>query len=132
MAVVDLNDRVCSGGVLTERRARFVYEAARLAAIAANAPIVPEVWEDREQSFRLQFREVIAKQSGPDRSSSAEDLHEAWVEAYRKMGWQYGTVRDRDAKLHPDMVPYARLGQLERDKDDVFVALCEIARQWIY
>lgn len=30
------------------------------------------------------------------------------------------------------MVPYARLGQLERDKDAVFVALCEIARQWIY
>jgi hypothetical protein len=30
------------------------------------------------------------------------------------------------------MVPYAELGQLERDKDDVFIALCEIARQWIY
>ena len=30
------------------------------------------------------------------------------------------------------MVPYGRLGQLERDKDDVFVALCEIARQWVY
>jgi len=29
-------------------------------------------------------------------------------------------------------VPYADLGQLERDKDAVFVALCEIARQWIY
>ena len=35
-------------------------------------------------------------------------------------------------KTHPDLVPYAQLGQLERDKDAVFVALCEIARQWIY
>lgn len=25
-----------------------------------------------------------------------------------------------------------KLGQLERDKDAVFVALCEIARQWVY
>ena len=30
------------------------------------------------------------------------------------------------------MVPYHDLGQLEQDKDSVFVALCEIARLWIY
>jgi hypothetical protein len=29
------------------------------------------------------------------------------------------------------MVPYDDLGQLEKDKDSVFVALCEIARLWI-
>jgi len=39
---------------------------------------------------------------------------------------------DREKKIHPDLVPYADLRQLERDKDAVFVALCEIARQWIY
>ena len=44
----------------------------------------------------------------------------------------YGPVYDRGQKMHPDLVPYADLGQLERDKDAVFVALCEIARQWIY
>jgi len=33
---------------LNERRAVFVYEAARLAAIAAQAPIVPVPWEERE------------------------------------------------------------------------------------
>ena len=27
---------------LTERRAQFVYDAARLAAMAANAPVIPE------------------------------------------------------------------------------------------
>ena len=117
---------------LTERRAWFVYEAARLAARAAKAPIVPELWERREDAFREQFRLVIFRQCGADRKMSPRELHEDWVEAYRAMGWQYGLERDVNAKTHPDMVPYDDLGQLERDKDEVFVALCEIARQWIY
>ncbi len=117
---------------ITERRAEFVYDAARLAAIAADAPIVPEPWDMREQPFRDQFLDVIEKQCGPDRSSSPEELHESWVQAYIDMGWNYGEVRDTEKKTHPDMVPYENLGQLEQDKDAVFVALCEIARQWVY
>jgi hypothetical protein len=114
------------------RRAEFVYEGARIAAIAAEAPIIPEAWEDREEAFRDQFLDVIEQQTGPDRSSSPEALHESWVQAYIDMGWTYGPERDTEKKTHPDMVPYAKLGQLERDKDAVFVALCEIARQWVY
>ena len=117
---------------LTERRARFVYEGARLAAIAATAPIVPVPWDEREAPFRMQFLKVIERQCGPDRSQSPEELHGSWMQAYYTMGWVYGDVYDREAKVHPDLVPYARLGQLERDKDSVFVALCEIARQWVY
>ena len=117
---------------LNERRAEFVYEGARIAAIAAKAPIIPEPWGDREQPFKDQFLEVIEKQCGPDRSADPEALHEEWVIAYEEMGWTYGDVRDPEKKTHPDMVPYNQLGQLERDKDAVFVALCEIARQWIY
>ncbi len=48
------------------------------------------------------------------------------------MGWVYGEPYDREKRIHPDLVPYAQLGQLERDKDAVFVALCNIARLWIY
>jgi hypothetical protein len=54
------------------------------------------------------------------------------MEAYYAMGWSYGEEYDREAKTHPDLVPYAQLGRLEREKDSVFVALCEIARQWIH
>jgi hypothetical protein len=116
---------------VNDRRARFIYEGARLAAIAANAPIIPERWEDRDNGFREQFLEVIERQCGPDRKSSPKELHDDWVEAYKKLGWKYGSVRSVEMKTHPDMVPYEELGQLEKDKDDVFVALCEIARQWI-
>lgn len=117
---------------LTERRAEFVYEGARIAAIAANAPIIPEPWMWREKPFKDQFIEVIERQCGPDRKTSPEELHDDWVKAYEAMGWVYGEERDPVKKTHPDMVPYWELGQLERDKDAVFVALCEIARQWVY
>lgn len=117
---------------LNHRRSKFVYEAARLAAIAAEAPIIPELYEDRESSFRKQFEEVTEKQMGPNRNSNAEELHQDWVEAYKAMGWVYGEVRDPVAKTYPDMVPYEELGHLERDKDAVFVAMCEIARKWAH
>jgi hypothetical protein len=117
---------------LNERRAEFVYNAARLAAIGANAPIIPVEWKDREEPFKQQFLKVIERQCGEQRSKSPEELHGSWMQAYFAMGWVYGEEYNRENKTHPDLVPYADLGQLEKDKDAVFVALCEIARQWIY
>jgi RyR domain-containing protein len=116
---------------ITEARARFVYEAARLQAFAVDAPVVPEPFDDRDGPFRLQFLNVIEMMCGPDRKSSPEELHDDWVRAYETMGWRYGPVRDVEAKTHPDMVPFDQLEQREQDKDAVFVALCEIARLWI-
>ena len=116
---------------LNLRRAVFVYEGARIAAIASKAPIVPATWGEREQDFRDQFLKVIERQCGPQRSQSPEELHGSWMQAYFLMGWKYGEVYDREARIHPDLVPYAQLGTLERDKDAVFVALCEIARLYI-
>lgn len=117
---------------LNERRAKFVYEGARLAAIATGAPIIPDGWDEREDAFIQQFLEVIERQCGPLRSDSPEELHGSWMQAYIEMGWVYGEEYDRDARVHPDLIPYAQLGQLERDKDGVFVALCEIARIYIH
>ena len=117
---------------LLESKAWFVYEGARLAAMAANAPIVPVKWEEREEPFRNQFIKVIERQCGDQRSNSPEELHGSWMQSYYSMGWVYGEKYDRENKIHPDLVPYNQLGQLERDKDAVFIALCEIARQWIY
>ena len=117
---------------LTVARAAFVYDGARLAAIAARAPVIPVPWVDREQAFQDQFLEVIERQCGPLRSASPEELHGSWMQAYLGMGWVFGEKYDREKRIHPDLVPYAKLGRLERDKDAVFVSLCEIARQWIY
>ena len=115
-----------------ERQAAFVYDGARLAAMAAQAPIIPVPWVEREEAFRTQFLAVIGRQISELRSKSPEELHGSWMQAYFSMGWVYGEEYDREKKIHPDLVPYADLGQLERDKDAVFVALCEIARLFIY
>ena len=117
---------------LNERRSEFVYNSARLAAIAAKAPIVPVEWAHREDAFKNQFLKVIERQCGEQRSKSPEELHGSWMQSYFAMGWIYGEAYSLANKVHPDLVPYADLGQLERDKDAVFVALCEIARQFIY
>lgn len=117
---------------LNGRRAEFVYNAARLAAIAVNAPVIPVIWSEREQPFREQFLKVIERQCGEQNSKSPEELHRSWMQSYFTMGWIYGEKYDREKKTHPDLVPYSELGQLRWDKDAVFVVLCEIARQWIY
>ena len=117
---------------LTERRAEFVYNGARIAAQAANAPVIPDVWAEREQAFKDQFYPVIEKQCGDKRSSDPEELHGTWMDEYFRMGWVYGPEYSRENKVHPDLVGYWELGQLERDKDAVFVMLCEIARLYIY
>uniref|UniRef100_A0A6H1ZAL0 Putative ryanodine receptor, RyR, domain containing protein n=1 Tax=viral metagenome TaxID=1070528 RepID=A0A6H1ZAL0_9ZZZZ len=116
---------------VTERRAKFVYNGARLAAQAANAPIIPAPWDEREEPFKSQFRQVIERQCSDQRSHSPEELHGSWMQAYFSMGWVYGSEYSRENKTHPDLVPYADLGQLERDKDAVFVILCEIARLYV-
>lgn len=114
---------------LGERRAWFVYEAARIENEAAKRPINPEAWPERDQKFRRNMIRAVARQCGPWRLTSPAKLHQAWVEAYEKMGWKYGRVRDPILKTHPDMVPFAKLGRKEQEKDWVFFMLCEIARR---
>ena len=116
---------------LIERKSEFVYNAARLAAIAAEAPIIPVMWDEREQAFKDQFLEVIERQCGDQRSMSPEELHGSWMQSYISMGWVYGDKYDQEQRIHPDLVPYSQLNDRERDKDAVFITLCEIARQWI-
>lgn len=118
-------------GTLLERQAIFVYEAARMQAAAVNAPVVPEPWSTRGERFRAQFLEITEKMMGPDRYTTPQQAHDSWWRAYEQLGWTYGPVRDVAAMTHPDMVPFNELGWEERVKDAVWIALCEIARQWI-
>jgi len=114
---------------LRERRAVFVYEAARLENVAAGRPINPEPWIFRDFDFRKNMIQAVDDQCGESRLDSPEALHDKWVKAYETMGWKYGKHRDPIAKTHPDMVPFDQLGQKEQEKDWVFFMLCEIARR---
>lgn len=118
-------------GSLLERQAIFTYEVARLQAAAVNAPIVPEPWSQRDEAFRKQYLAITAKQMGPDHFSDPVAAHDSWWQKYIDMGWTYGPVRDVEAKTHPDMVPFEDLGWEERIKDAVWIALNDLARNYI-
>jgi hypothetical protein len=47
----------------------------------------------------------------------AEAEHEGWIEERRIAGWSYGPKRDDKALIHPLLVPYASLPDVEKEKD---------------
>ena len=114
---------------LNERRAWFVYEAARIENQAAKRPINPEPWMERDIAFRANMIRAVARQCSSRRLTSPKALHDAWVKAYKKMGWVYGPIRDTTLKYHPDIVPFNKLVRKEQEKDWVFFMFCEIARR---
>jgi len=52
-----------------------------------------------------------------------EELHNSWLEHKAKEGWQYGPVKDGEAKTHPCCVPYGELPIEQRAKDHIFRAI---------
>jgi len=113
---------------LNMRRAYFVYEAAKLEAKISSRDIIPEDWEDRDDSFRTQFVETVRKQCSLEGFADPEEAHDSWWREYERMGWKYGPVRDLVKKTHPDMVPFNELPMSEREKDEIFLKLCDVAR----
>jgi len=110
--------------------AEWIYEAARLEAIASGRSIVPEKWEKRDEAFRKQFTDCVEGLRG-NPIPTPEEAHNSWWRKYKEMGWKYGEVRDPVAKTHPDMVPFNELPKDERDKDEIFLALVEFAFKYI-
>ena len=51
------------------------------------------------------------------REAIAENAHEVWAEARQAEGWTYGPHRDDQLKQTPDMVPYAKLPESEKQYD---------------
>jgi len=115
----------------TERRARFIYEAGRSAAIAARAPVISAPWDQREENFKANFLKTVERQCGPQRSTSPKELHERWIKSYLSIGWKYGEVYSQEERTHPDLVSYKTLDILEQNKSFVFIALCKIAQDFI-
>ena len=117
---------------LNERRAIFVYEAARLHAMALHCPVIPKPWAARRDGFRRQFLELIAGLCAGKEFSNFREAHDSWVNQYQKMGWKYGEIYDPKKRTHPDLVPYDELDPKEQVKDEVFVRLVQIAKDAIW
>lgn len=49
----------------------------------------------------------------------AENVHDIWARARMDEGWRYGTERNDARKLHPDLVPYSKLTEREKEYDRI-------------
>ncbi|TDH68107.1 hypothetical protein CCR75_004201 [Bremia lactucae] len=47
----------------------------------------------------------------------AQNTHEVWAVGRIQQGWRWGTARDNDLKLHPDLVPYEALTEQDKQYD---------------
>ena len=49
------------------------------------------------------------------REAIAENTQEVWASARMAEGWRYGPLRDDKRKEHPDLIPYSRLSEGEKE-----------------
>ena len=118
---------------LEERRAKFVYECARLHAETLECPVVPKHWAQREREFKDQFVELTTDLcSGKKQFEDFEKAHDSWVKKYFEMGWIFGEIYDPENRIHPDLVPFNELDPKEKIKDEVFLRLVSIAKDCIW
>ena len=63
----------------------------------------------------------------------AEVNHDMWAATRIADGWAYGEQRDDAKKLHPDLLPYARLSEGERkyDRETAKAIVAELKRRGI-
>lgn len=47
----------------------------------------------------------------------AKNVHEVWSQSRLSEGWTYGARRDDEKKMHPCLVPYEELPEIEKDYD---------------
>ncbi|NHZ85225.1 MAG: hypothetical protein GWP19_05020 [Planctomycetia bacterium] len=85
-----------------------------------NRLAAPAKWDDQplniQESIIAGVAEVIA-----DPKITPKESHQNWLDYKEKDGWIYGKVKDFKAKLHPNMVPFKKLPELEKRKDALFI-----------
>lgn len=47
----------------------------------------------------------------------SHNAHEVWAQGRIEQGWRWGTARDNETKLHPDLIPYEDLTEQDKQYD---------------
>lgn len=105
----------------TEMIARVVHEALRAWA-AANGDHSLPAWDEAPDWMHESTRQSVSHAlNNPDETGEAQ--HVQWLRQKRADGWVYGPVRDNQQKIHPMMVPWSELPDVERRKDLLLQAI---------
>jgi len=103
-------------GIITAARA--AHEANRILCIALGDNSQPN-WENApEWQKQSAVKGVEMILSNPD--TTPEQSHEGWLAEKAATGWKYGPVKNPETKEHPCFVPYGKLPESQRLKDEMF------------
>ncbi len=75
--------------------------------------------EWQTKSAMVGVRGVLIDKNTPEQS------HASWLAEKDRDGWIYGPVKDPDHKEHPCMVPYEKLPDEQKQKDEIFVTVVQ-------
>jgi hypothetical protein len=70
---------------------------------------IPETIDTSHIDLRRDLEELVER--------LAQNNHDHWAKKRIEEGWQYGAKRDDRKKEHPDLLPYHRLPESEKDYD---------------
>ena len=103
------------------RAARVAHEANRAycQAIGDDSQLP---WDDAPQWQRdSAINGVRFHRANP--GATPENSHESWLAEKVANGWEYGPVKDAEAKKHPCCVPFDDLPVAQKAKDFIFRAI---------
>lgn len=105
----------------TSEIAAAVHEAVRVIQKAVGEEVAPH-WEYAPEWMRESMKlGVIAAARG----TTPQAAHVAWARQRLADGWRYGPVKDIEAKVSTNLVPYDELDDAQKAKDHVLVAIVE-------
>lgn len=94
--------------------ARACYDAnGEYCKLAGDADPLP--WDQCSASTE---EGVLFRIKNPDAPNSA--LHENWLKSKAADGWKWGEVKNVETKEHPAFLPYDKLPETQRLKDELF------------
>lgn len=106
-----------------EQIAQVCHEANRAYCIVNDDFSQPR-WSDAPEWQRNSAIAGVAyRLDNPDAGHDA--MHNSWMWQKLSEGWAYGPVKDPENKLHPCMVPYEQLPEMQQKKDALFSAIVD-------
>jgi hypothetical protein len=104
-----------------DRVAQIAHEACRLYCSLITGDKPAPRWfdlvdEDMREGVRKGVRGALA-------GNTPEESHANWMRDRLNAGWRRGPVLDREAKVHPNLVPYDELPETQQRKDALFLGI---------